>query len=262
MTPARDHLQAPVQGRAPRPRRHDHRRRARHPRGRRIDRPGRVGAARDPRRRAGTDHEHRRRRRLSAPPAGSPGRRRPIDCVPATPRHEVTCSSTSTSSTRSCWWGLPSPSPRSSPCGSRAAPGCLSLLIYLLMGVALGEAGRRHRVRERRGRARPRVRRAGGHPDRGRSHHELARGAALDAARAVAGHARRRHLGRRSSPSARTTCSACRGSSPSSSAPCARRPTRRRCSRCCGWCRCRSGWSARSRPSRVSTTPRPSCSSR
>ena len=44
--------------------------------------------------------------------------------------------------------------------------GLPSLLIYLLMGVALGEASRRHPLRGRRARARAGVRRAGDHPGR------------------------------------------------------------------------------------------------
>ena len=83
-----------------------------------------------------------------------------------------------------CW--------RSSPCGSRSRAGLPSLLLYLLMGVALGETGLGIQLRERRARARARLRRAGADPGRGRSDHQLARGPAVDAARALAGHARRR----------------------------------------------------------------------
>ena len=53
--------------------------------------------------------------------------------------------------------------------------GLPSLLIYLLMGVALGEAGLRHPVRGRRARARARLRGAGADPGRGWSDHQLAR---------------------------------------------------------------------------------------
>ena len=62
--------------------------------------------------------------------------------------------------------------------------GLPSLLIYLLMGVALGEAGRRDPVRGRRARPRARLRGAGADPGRGRSDHQLGRDPAVDAARA------------------------------------------------------------------------------
>ena len=100
---------------------------------------------------------------------------------------------------------------------------------------------RRIELRERRARARAGLRRAGGHPGRGRSHHELARGPAVDAARALPGHGRRGRLGRRSWPSGRTTCSGCRGSSRSCSARSPPRPTRPRCSPCSAWSRCHAG---------------------
>ena len=109
------------------------------------------------------------------------------------------------------------------------------------MGVLLGESGARDPVRGRRARARARLRRPRGHPGRGWSHHQLAGDAALDPARPLAGDDRRDGLGGASSRSAPTTSSACRGSSPSCSARCARRPTRPRCSRCSAWCRCRGG---------------------
>src|SRR3954449_4345685 len=54
---------------------------------------------------------------------------------------------------------------------------------------------RRHPLRERRARPRPRVRRAGRDPGRRRPVHELARGAAVDAARALAGHPGRGGVG-------------------------------------------------------------------
>ena len=62
--------------------------------------------------------------------------------------------------------------------------GLPSLLIYLLMGVALGETGAGHPVRGRRARPRARLRGTGRDPRRGRSHHELAGGAPGDAASA------------------------------------------------------------------------------
>ena len=77
--------------------------------------------------------------------------------------------------------------------------GLPSLLLYLLMGVALGENGVGIELRERRARARARVRGAGADPGRGRSDHQLGRGAAVDAARRLAGDPRRRGVGRRSS---------------------------------------------------------------
>ena len=79
-------------------------------------------------------------------------------------------------------------------------------------GRAAGRGGARHPLRRRRAGPRARLRGAGADPGRGWSHHRLARGAALDAARAVAGHASAWPSRWRSWRSARTTCSACRGS--------------------------------------------------
>ncbi len=59
-------------------------------------------------------------------------------------------------------------------------------------------------------------------------------------------------------PSAPTSCWACRGSCRCCSARSAHRPTQPRCFRCCVWCHSRNGWSAPSRPSPVSTTRPPS----
>ena len=52
--------------------------------------------------------------------------------------------------------------------------GLPSLLVYLLMGVLLGEAGPGIRIRQRRARPRTRLRCAGGDPGRRWSHHALA----------------------------------------------------------------------------------------
>ena len=140
--------------------------------------------------------------------------------------------------------------------------GLPSLLIYLLMGVLLGEGGPRHRLRRRPDGARARVRRAGADPGRRWSHHQLGRDPARDADGRLAGHRRRRGQRRGDGRRRRTTCSGCPGSWRSCSARSARRPTPRRCSRCCAWCRCRAGSPAPSRPSPASTTPRRSCWSR
>ena len=73
--------------------------------------------------------------------------------------------------------------------------GLPSLLLYLLMGVALGENGIGYPLRQRRGRPRPRVRGPRRDPRRRRPVDELARGAAVDAARSLPGHARGRRVG-------------------------------------------------------------------
>ena len=75
-----------------------------------------------------------------------------------------------------------------------------------------------------------------------------------------AGHRRHGGVGGRGRRSAPTCCSGWSGCRRSCSAPCSPPPTPRPCSRCCAWCRCRAGWPACSRPSRASTTPRSSSS--
>ena len=75
--------------------------------------------------------------------------------------------------------------------------GLPSLLLYLLIGVALGRGGARHRVREPPGRPRPGVRGAGDHPGRGRPDDLLAGGPAVDEAGSAARDARRRRVGHR-----------------------------------------------------------------
>ena len=114
--------------------------------------------------------------------------------------------------------------------------GLPSLLVYLLMGVALGESGSRHPLRERRAGPLAGLRGAGDHPGRGRPDDPLERGTPLDAARALAGHDRRVASRSRWWRSPATTCSGCRGSSRCCSARSPHRRTRPRCSRCCAWC--------------------------
>ncbi len=70
--------------------------------------------------------------------------------------------------------------------------GLPSLLIYLLMGVLLGEGAPRHRLRRRPDGARARVRRAGADPGRGWSHHQLGRDQTPDADGLLARHGRHR----------------------------------------------------------------------
>ena len=68
--------------------------------------------------------------------------------------------------------------------------GLPSLLVYLLMGVALGESGFGLQLRRRRGRARAGLRGADPDPGRGWPDHALARDPAGDAAGCLAGHDR------------------------------------------------------------------------
>ena len=70
--------------------------------------------------------------------------------------------------------------------------GLPSLLVYLLMGVLLGEAGSRHPVRGRQRRPRARLRGARADPRRGWSHHAVGRDQTGDAARGLARDGRRR----------------------------------------------------------------------
>ena len=141
----------------------------------------------------------------------------------------------------SCWWAPPVTLLAILAVRVSSRAGLPSLLIYLLMGVALGESGLGHPVRRRRAGPCARVRGAGADPRRGWSDHQLARRPPLDAAGRLAGDDRRRGVGGDDRASARTTCSGCRGSWRSCSARSPRRPTPRRCSRCCASCRCRGG---------------------
>ena len=165
-----------------------------------------------------------------------------IDCASAAParaRGDL-CPLTSTSSTlRAGGLRRHDPGHPGGAVSSRA--GLPSLLVYLLMGVALGESGfgigfENAELAHSLG-----LRGAGDHPGRGRPDHQLARGPALDAARPLARDGRRRGLGRGDGGRRRTTCSGCPGSSRCCSARSPRPPTPRRCSRCSAWCRCRGG---------------------
>ena len=75
--------------------------------------------------------------------------------------------------------------------------GLPSLLLYLAIGLAVGEAGLGVRVRGRRPHPDPRHARAGGDPRRGRLHHRLAGGPTGRAAGRAARHPRRRGQRRR-----------------------------------------------------------------
>ena len=78
--------------------------------------------------------------------------------------------------------------------------GLPSLLLYLALGVALGEGGLGVAVRGLLADPDPRRRRAGGHPRRGRSDHPVGRRPPGDRAGPRAGHGRRRGQRRRSPP--------------------------------------------------------------
>ena len=140
--------------------------------------------------------------------------------------------------------------------------GLPTLLIYLLIGVALGEFRPRARVRQRRGRARAGLRGADPDPGRGRSHDALARDPAGDAAGCLVGDDRRRRERARDGAlrplRARSELGARRAARRGHLADRRRR----------GLLGAAPGAAAapadrvRSRPSRASTTPRPSSWSR
>ncbi len=114
-----------------------------------------------------------------------------------------------TNSTRSCW-----PAPRCCWWRSIAVRlsgrlGLPSLLIYLGMGLLLGESGLGAiHFEDAAARARARVRRAGDHPDRGRSDHPVERGPPGDAARASSWPRSGWRSASAWSPVSRTSCSA------------------------------------------------------
>ena len=105
---------------------------------------------------------------------------------------------------------------------------------------AAGGVRLRHRLRRRPARARPRLRRAGDHPGRGRHDDPVVRHQTGDAHRCAAGHPRGRGEHRGDGGAGATTSSGSAGSWrccwPRSPPP----PMPRRCSPCSGACRCRA----------------------
>ena len=166
-----------------------------------------------------------------------------------------------TSSTRSCCWAPWSRCSRSWRCGSRRVR-LPSLLIYLLMGVLLGEVGLGIKLRRRPDGPRARVRRAGADPGRRWSHHQWGEirprcgsgfslatvGVAVSVAvMAVGGALPARAAWELAVLLGAVMLAHRRGGGVLGAA---------------AWCRCRAGSPVRSRPSPVSTTPRRSCWSR
>ena len=139
--------------------------------------------------------------------------------------------------------------------------GLPSLLIYLGIGLVLGNAGARHPVRRRLDHPGAGVRRTGPHPRRGWPHDVVGQHQGLRGPGSAALDRRRRRLGRRRRGRGAHASWRSRGRSRCSSAPSSPRPMRPRSSRCCATCRCPSGCRACSRPRRASTTPRSSSSS-